>query len=138
MIVVDSSAVLAILLRERSASAVFKSIESSDALLAPALLPYEVLSGLQSAERLKRIDAHGAARARARLVAFPWSFDAHGSEPELRDLARLASAHGLSADDAAYLELAVRQRCTLVTLDADLRNAARAEHLDVLPKTVPA
>lgn len=138
MIVVDSSAVLAILLRERGASAVFKSIESSDALLAPALLPYEVLSGLRIAQQLKRIDAEGSSRARARLAAFPWSFDVHGSESGLRDIARLADAHSLSDYDAAYLELAVRQRRPIVTLDASLRKAARAEHLEVLPKTVPA
>lgn len=56
----------------------------------------------------------------------------------LAELLRLASAHGLSAYDADSLELAVRQRCALVTLDAALRKTARAEHLNVLPKTVPA
>ena len=75
MTVVDSSGVLAILLREADGRAVFQAIESSELLLAPALLPCEVL--------------------------------------------------------------ALRHRCRLVSLDASLRKAARAERLDVLPKTVP-
>jgi len=135
VIVVDSSAVLAILLREQSASAVFKAIEQSDALLAPALLPYEVMSGLRSAERLKRIDSDTATRARTRMAAFPWSYEIHGSESALRNVARMAAAHGLSAYDASYLELAARQGCPLVTLDAGLRKAAHAEHVKVLPRT---
>jgi predicted nucleic acid-binding protein len=135
MIVVDSSAVLAILLREQSASAVFKAIEQGDALLAPALLPYEVMNGLRSAERLKRIDADTASKARTRMAAFPWSYDVHGSESALRDVTRISVAHGLTAYDATYLELAARQGCPLVTLDAGLRKAARAEHVQVLPRT---
>jgi predicted nucleic acid-binding protein len=135
MIVVDSSAVLAILLREQSASAVFKAIEQDDALLAPALLPYEVMNGLRSAERLKRIDADTASKARVRMAAFPWSYDVHGSESALRDVTRISVAHGLTAYDASYLELAARQGCPLVTLDAGLRKAAHAVHVKVLPRT---
>jgi predicted nucleic acid-binding protein len=39
----------------------------------------------------------------------------------------LARRHRLSFYDAAYLELAMREDCTLATFDQDLRSAARAE-----------
>lgn len=138
MTVVDSSGVLAILLREADGKAIFRAIESSDSLLAPALLPYEVLSGLHAAERQKRIDAAAVSNCLHRLTAMPWAFDVHGTDARLGEVSRLSRAHGLSPYDGAYLELALRHRCTLVSLDASLRKAARAEHLNVLPKTVPA
>ena len=44
----------------------------------------------------------------------------------------LARRHALSAYDAAYLELAVRRRAILATLDNKLAKAARAEGLTVI------
>ncbi|MGH9573709.1 MAG: type II toxin-antitoxin system VapC family toxin [Candidatus Acidiferrales bacterium] len=54
------------------------------------------------------------------------------------DLARaanilsLAQKHRLTAYDATYLELAIRRKLPLATLDADLKIAARAESLVLL------
>jgi predicted nucleic acid-binding protein len=46
---------------------------------------------------------------------------------------RLAEKHGLSAYDAAYLELALRRGLALATLDKELARAAIAERVMVLP-----
>ena len=43
----------------------------------------------------------------------------------------MASAHGISAYDAMYLELAVRMRLPLATLDQRLGDAGRAAGVDV-------
>ena len=48
-------------------------------------------------------------------------------EPEESAILRLARTHGLSVYDASYLELALREAIPLVTLDAQLMTAARAE-----------
>jgi len=45
---------------------------------------------------------------------------------------RLAIRHGLSAYDAAYLDLALRQHLPLATLDKNLAIAAHAESVAVL------
>jgi predicted nucleic acid-binding protein len=44
----------------------------------------------------------------------------------------LARTHGLSAYDAAYLEVAVRYGVPLATLDGALRTAAGAEEVEIL------
>ena len=44
-----------------------------------------------------------------------------------RRLMTLARKHRLTAYDAAYLELALREGIALATLDAELERAARAE-----------
>jgi predicted nucleic acid-binding protein len=45
---------------------------------------------------------------------------------------RLAIEHGLTAYDAAYLDLALRERLPLATLDKMLAAAARAEKVVLL------
>jgi predicted nucleic acid-binding protein len=44
----------------------------------------------------------------------------------------LARAHRLTAHDALYLELALRRSAALATLDARLREAARAEGVQLV------
>jgi predicted nucleic acid-binding protein len=45
---------------------------------------------------------------------------------------RLAEKHRLTLYDAAYLELALRRRLPLATLDRELRTAAEVEGLELL------
>ena len=45
---------------------------------------------------------------------------------------RLCRKHGLTAYDAAYLEIAMRSGDALATVDDDLRRAALAEGVPVL------
>jgi predicted nucleic acid-binding protein len=44
----------------------------------------------------------------------------------------LCQKHGLTAYDAAYLEVALREECPLATMDNDLRRAAIEENVSVL------
>jgi predicted nucleic acid-binding protein len=44
----------------------------------------------------------------------------------------LSRIHALTAYDAAYLELAMRENSPLATLDRDLRKAALAENVETL------
>ena len=88
---------------------------------APALWVLECTNVLQ---RRRRIDAQRRAEIASELSALPVRVD-----PEVADfvgLDRLAAAHGLSAYDAVYLELALRRSLVLVSLDARLIAAAGA------------
>ena len=49
-----------------------------------------------------------------------------------RTTVRLAERHGLTAYDAAYLELALRQVLPLATLDRELRAAASSDGVQLL------
>ena len=96
----------------------------AQALWAPTLWVLECTNVLQSAQRRRRIDAHRRAEIASELSALPVRLD-----PEIPDfvsLDRLAASHGLSAYDAAYLELALRRSLVLVSLDARLIAAASA------------
>jgi len=85
-----------------------------------ALLVAERRRRLTRAERLQMLDE--ASRLRLRV-------DAHVHD--LRQISSLASQHGLSAYDAAYLELAMRLGVPMITLDKDLAAAGTTAGLTV-------
>lgn len=92
-------------------------------LWVPALWVLECTNVLQSAHRRRRIDAARRAEIAGQLSELPARLDP--KPPDFVDLDRLASTHGLSAYDAAYLELALRRSLVLVSLDERLIAAAR-------------
>ena len=92
-------------------------------LWAPSLWVIECSNVLQSAQRRQRIDARRRAEIASELSALPVRIDQE--PPSFVNLDRLVAAHGLSAYDAVYLELAQRRSLVLVSLDARLIAAAR-------------
>ena len=91
---------------------------------APTLWVLECSNVLQSAQRRRRIDAKRRAEIAGELGALPVRLDPE--MPDFVSLDRLAATHGLSAYDAAYLELALRRSLVLVSLDERLIAAAKA------------
>ena len=93
------------------------------AIWVPALWILECANVLQSAQKRKRIDSLRRAAIAAELAELPLRFDQE--LPDVVTIDRLAATHGLSAYDAAYLDLALRRSLTLVSLDARLVAAAQ-------------
>ena len=100
--------------------------------VAPLLWPLEAVNGLLVAERRGRLDAHQRRRVAGFLSALPITLDTETALQARAVTARLAERFGLSVYDAAYLELAQRQRLPLASLDRDLRSAAIDLSLAVL------
>ena len=78
-----------------------------------------------------RICPADAVRAENLLRVLPIRIDPvrHDDLPRLR---AVALEHGLTAYDAGYLELAMRNRLPLATLDEGLRRAARKAGVELL------
>jgi len=134
--VVDSSVAMAWVLADEAtpaADALLDSLGSGPQALAPALWAWEVVNVLLSIERQKRATPAAVASALARLRALPIELDPEGPALAFHTTRDLAARHRLTAYDAAYLELALRLGLPLATLDHDLRRAARAERVTVLP-----
>jgi predicted nucleic acid-binding protein len=91
---------------------------------APALWVLECTNVLQSAQRRRRISAERRAQIAGELTLLPVRTDPHLHD--FTQLDRLSATHGLSAYDAAYLELAQRRSLVLVSLDAKLIACAHA------------
>lgn len=123
--VLDCSVALAWFFPDESsgyADSVMERLDSRRAI-APSIWTLEFLNALLYAERRGRItetDTHSFVSdiAEVEIESGP------GSAIDSAQLLRLAREHDLSAYDAAYLELAMRRRLPLATLDEKLRAAA--------------
>jgi predicted nucleic acid-binding protein len=115
--VVDASAVAAVFFDEPEAAPVMASVRG--ALVAPGLLRYEMAS--ICATRLQR-EPKSARLTLQRYRLFN-GLDIELVEPDWDALPLLARQWDLTAYDAAYLQLALKRRAPLVTLDARLAAA---------------
>lgn len=112
--VVDASVIAAVLFDEPEAAPVVASI--SGTLFAPVLLRYEMAS--VCATKLDRQPKYAKITLqRYRLFA---GLHIELVDPDWETLPVLASQWGLSAYDAAYLQLAIAREAPLITLDGRL------------------
>lgn len=99
-------------------------------LRVPAIWTAEMANVLWAAERRGRITGADAEAALAAIARLPLRVDTPGPPPGR--LLAAARANELSAYDAAYLELALRERLPLATLDGSLAEAARSAGVQLL------
>ena len=100
-----------------------------DRALVPELWWYEVRSILLVSERRGRISAAGTAQFLKSLANLRIEIDTGRDDQPMLALAR---EHKLTAYDAAYLALAIRERLPLATLDGALQAAARSSGIRLL------
>jgi predicted nucleic acid-binding protein len=134
-LVLDSSATLGFLLDDERCPEVVSVLEALAAGVptrVPGLWWWETANALVMAERRRRI---APAVTETTLLAFhmlPVITDDKPESVSLSDTFSLAREHGLTVYDAAYLELAVRHRSALATLDQVLARAAVSVGVELL------
>ena len=131
--VLDCSVTMAWLFPDEATEATDRLRESliETRAFVPSLWPAEVGNVLLVATRRGRIRADEWPQIRAHLSALPIEIDPMSISRTWGPSLDLAHTHKLSVYDAMYLELAVRLRMPLVTLDRALRNAGQVTGIDV-------
>jgi len=132
-IVLDASVALAWAFPDEGseyADAVLVSLEG-ETILVPSLWAVEVTNGLEVGDRRKRLREAEIRRFLALLQGLPILQDIQSPGDAMNGILPLAREYGLSAYDAAYLELAVRKGAPVATLDTGLRKAAREAGIPV-------
>ena len=126
-LVVDASVALAWALPDESsayADAVLAVVER-EGLRVPELWAREIANGLAVAYLRKRITSADEKAFLAALSHLSIDIEQASALTVIRDgTAAAAMRYGLTAYDAAYLDLASRERLTLATLDTAMRKAA--------------
>ena len=132
-VVVDTSVTLSWVFADESTAgteAVLDRVRDEGGMV-PSLWEYEVCNALLTAVRRGRLDEATAAHiltllrnVNLRVIHTP---------VDMNRLLGLAVARGLTAYDAAYLDLAISQGAPLATLDAKLARAAVAVGVQTLP-----
>lgn len=94
----------------------------------------EITNVLALAEKKKRITPVQVAEYITLIEGFDLEVDDQAAGRAFDHLLSLCRAHGLTAYDAIYLDLALRQELPLATLDEPLRKAAKAAGVTILGK----
>jgi len=123
-VVLDASALIAVLLGESSRDRIIQRTEGAD-LIAPGSLHWEVGNAFSAMFKRGRLGVQLALEAHRRYEEVPIQF----VEADMAAALRLCDRLDLYAYDAYMLDVAKRHRAPLLTLDGGLKDAAR--HTDV-------
>jgi predicted nucleic acid-binding protein len=125
--VLDSSVALAVALPDERSETAQRIAEKwvDEQAIIPTLWHWEVANGLRAAHRRKHLLADDIPRLLQDLRLFPTASDTLPAFETAANAAKTAVLHSLTVYDAAYLDLAIRRRLPLATLDDDLKRAAK-------------
>ena len=107
---------------------------AEDARIAvPAFWRHEILNALLVSERRRRLTPGLTRTFLEDLNRLPVDVDEQATPATVFDKTQsLCRKHGLTAYDAAYLELAMRGGYDLATIDDELHRAARSEGVTIV------
>jgi predicted nucleic acid-binding protein len=132
-VVVDASVALAWCFPDEAsdyADDVLVALEGRS-ILVPSVWGLEVTNAVLVVERRKRLRQPEILRFSTLLDSLSPIQDAQSVGELLSSVLPVARDYGLSAYDAAYLELSMRHSAPLATLDANLRKAARKAGIQI-------
>lgn len=138
--VIDAASVLSWCFEDEDGALSDALIErvAAEGAVVPGSWSLDLANGLVMAERRNRISRADSMAFIAMIEELPIVMDGATGARALRDIAGLAREYGLTAYDAAYLELAMRLRLPLVTSDPQLDDAASRAGVAVLGGDGPA
>jgi len=132
--VLDTSIALAWCFKDEQTPAVMAVLDRlvETSAMAPLLWPLEAMNGLFAAERRRRIGGAERVSLGSFLRDLPVKLDMDTAERVWDATAAIAARFGLTIYDATYLELSLRRRLPLATLDRALQSAAKAMKVELL------
>lgn len=136
--VIDASVVLTWCFPDENAALaqhVAERFKRGDTGLAPSFWPHEVLNALLSGEKRKRITGTLAQSFLDDLVVLPIALEQLSREVVFDRIQSLSRKYGLTAYDAAYLDLAMENGLPLATLDEDLTRASCRAGVELVSAT---
>ncbi len=117
----------------QKAQEIAERIAAGDRVIVPAFWHHEMLNALLVGERRKRLTPELTQAFIDDLDRLPVDVDLPATSAIVFNATQaLCRKHGLTAYDAAYLEIAIREKNALATVDEDLRRAAIVEGVQVL------
>ncbi len=134
-VVIDASVALAWCLPDEGSEYADRVLVAlkGQTVLVPAVWALEVANAMLVAERRKRLKEPEILRFVALLEGLSILEDHQTVGESVGNVLPLARDYGLSAYDAAYLELAIRTNAQLATLGRALQKAARRSGIAILP-----
>ena len=134
MFVLDCSVTMAWAFHDESTAATLAILDraAKEPAAVPGIWPLEVCNAVLVALRRGRFTAQDVPGFLDLMTALSLVVDTPAQGHIFDEVLPLARRHGLTSYDAAYLELALRKKAPLATLDAGLARAARSAGVEVL------
>lgn len=134
MFVLDCSMTMAWAFRDETTPGTLNVLElaAREACSAPGVWPLEVCNAVITAQRRGRFTSDDVPLFLDLLGGLRVSVDDLTLQHAVGKVLPLAVHHAISSYDAAYLELALRKRAPLATLDAGLARAARDAGVELI------
>jgi predicted nucleic acid-binding protein len=135
LIVVDAPVVVAWLLDENVSEApasIFDTL-ADEIVAVPCHWPLEIGNALRSQLKTGRLTAHDFLKVMEDLDMLHVRVEPPLHPDEIGPLVKFSVDNALTAYDAAYVQLALRQHAILLTLDKNMRSAAQTLNIPVLP-----
>jgi len=132
--VLDCSVVIAWIFRDEATAQteILRELLADSVAIVPAIWHLEVTNTLVVSARRGRIQLTEIPPLLALLESLPIEVDPQTSLRAFGETFKLAQNYQLSAYDAAYLELAMRQNLPLATLDNRLQEVAKRCGVELL------
>ena len=108
------------------------ALQSVGALVAPCLLMFELLNAIRGGVRARVLSDADAIGSLVDACELGVHLEPSPDISVALRISELAAAHGLTAYDASYLELAIRTKSPLATFDGALLRAAQSEGVPIL------
>jgi predicted nucleic acid-binding protein len=126
--VLDASVVLTWCFPDENATAaqhVAGMFKQGDTAVVPSFWPHEVLNALLVGEKRRRISKQLVRAFLDDLAALPIVLEQFPARVVFDRIQRLSREYGLTAYDAAYLDIALDSGLPIATLDQDLASACK-------------
>lgn len=136
MIVVDASLMIAHVLGETTLAAEANVIETlkTEQLLAPAHWIVEISNALARNVRRQRVSSEDVELILREIAEYAIEVVQPTPIDQVFNLISFASAHELTAYDAAYVMLALTAKAKRATLDQAMRRAATRLNIELIPE----
>jgi predicted nucleic acid-binding protein len=133
-LVLDASMTIAWLFNAERSTIVKLVVQrvAAEGALVPSIWRLEVANSLRNAVKRRRCTVEYALQSMYRLAQLRVSVDSETDRHAWNETWELSQIHGLTAYDAAYLELAARTKRPIATCDAALVRAASHVGVDVV------
>ncbi len=127
MFVIDNSVVMAWCFEDESSKYADDALGmlAAEEAVTPSIWPLEVANVILAAERGKRLSRADGAAFLALLRRLPIHVEIESRSRIMGEILSLARDTGLTSYDASYLDLAMRRRLPIATMDKAVRRAAR-------------
>jgi predicted nucleic acid-binding protein len=126
--VIDCSFSAALFLPDEKSDLVsnfFINLKSSDQLFIPILWWYEIINVLNIAIKRKRLNFNEITMIIELVEKLPLETDISYGIQYSKDLFQLTQLYNLSSYDAVYIELAIRTKAKLMSLDKNIINVLK-------------